>query len=168
MKFLNYLNEEPVYYNPPSDLENKLRGIGFTGKDLETLLKIIPQYLLGKMSLERIFDNINTKNAQRAKVLESYLNKNVVYLLHFHDPISTHHTSQHYLGWADDAKRRISEHAVGVGARFTEVAKERNISFELVRLWLNSGRTYERKLKNQKSAKDFCRICNPSLESNFK
>jgi len=56
-----------------------------------------------------------------------------VYLLHFSAPISPAHTCQHYLGYAEDVDRRIAEHRAGTGARLTEVAKQRGITFEVVR-----------------------------------
>jgi predicted GIY-YIG superfamily endonuclease len=82
-----------------------------------------------------------------------------VYLLHFAAPIAPgRHTCQHYLGVADDLERRIAEHRAGRGSRLCEVAKERNISFEVVRVWEGS-RKLERRLKNQKNSPKLCPIC---------
>lgn len=84
----------------------------------------------------------------------------VTYLLHFSEPISPNHTTQHYIGSAADLDARIEEHRKGQGARLTEVAKERGISFEVVRTW-EGGRDFERKLKNRKNAPKLCPICHP-------
>ena len=57
-----------------------------------------------------------------------------VYLLHFQRPISTHHTCQHYLGFALDLDARLAEHLSGRGARLTQVALERHIDFVVARI----------------------------------
>lgn len=81
------------------------------------------------------------------------------YLLHFNHPISTSHSAQHYLGFADDIQARILRHRAGGGATLTRVAKERGISFHVARLWPNTDRAFERKLKTQKNSPKFCPIC---------
>ena len=83
------------------------------------------------------------------------------YLLHFHTPIAPgRHTCQHYLGYtARRLRLRISEHRNGRGARLTQVAIERGISFTCVRTWPNGSRSLERKLKNQKNSFSLCPIC---------
>lgn len=82
-----------------------------------------------------------------------------VYLIHFSRPISDKHTCQHYLGYASDLEERIERHRNGAGARLLAVAKERGIDFEVVRVWKNRTRKFERHLKNQKNAKVYCPIC---------
>ena len=85
-----------------------------------------------------------------------------IYLLHFDRPISEKHTCQHYLGFT--SRRlfvRIGEHRQGLrsAARLTQVAKERGISFKVVRTWRGT-RNDERRLKNGKNAaRYFCPIC---------
>lgn len=81
-----------------------------------------------------------------------------VYLLHFAQPISPAHTCRHYLGFADDLERRIAEHRAGRGSRLCEVARERNISFEVARTWQGS-RKLERRLKNWHNSPKLCPIC---------
>ena len=83
------------------------------------------------------------------------------YLLHFDRPISDRHTCQHYLGYTSRRLGlRISEHKQGLrrAARLTQVAKERGISFTVVRTWKGT-RQDERRLKNQKSGNDLCPLC---------
>lgn len=41
----------------------------------------------------------------------------MVYLLHFHQPISAHHSCQHYLGYTVDLDARLAEHAAARRAR---------------------------------------------------
>jgi predicted GIY-YIG superfamily endonuclease len=82
----------------------------------------------------------------------------MVYLIHFEQPISEHHTTQHYLGYAKNLKSRIAEHKAGMGARLCKVALERGIGFEVVRTW-EGGRELERKLKKRKNAPCLCPIC---------
>lgn len=83
----------------------------------------------------------------------------VVYLLHFDRPISPNHTCQHYIGYATRLGERLTVHRKGHGARLTQVALERAIGFTCVRTWHGRGRSFERKLKNRKSANDLCPIC---------
>jgi hypothetical protein len=47
----------------------------------------------------------------------------------------------------------------GNGARLTQVAKERGLSFVVVRIW-EGDRKLERKLKNRHDAPRLCPICN--------
>jgi len=59
-----------------------------------------------------------------------------LYLLHFDQPISPDHTCQHYLGFtADDLNSRLAAHAAGRGARLTQVACERGITWQVVKIW---------------------------------
>ena len=82
------------------------------------------------------------------------------YLLHFDQPISEKHTCQHYLGYTSKSiKARIEEHRTGAGARLTQVALERGISFIVVRTWKNMTRSDERRLKNRKAGPRLCPVC---------
>lgn len=83
-----------------------------------------------------------------------------VYLLHFDKPISDHHTCQHYIGKADDLDARIAEHRAGNGARLTQVALERDITFVVARTW-NGSYGLEKRLKDQHNGPRLCPICNP-------
>lgn len=84
-----------------------------------------------------------------------------VYLLHFLSPIAPgRHTTQHYIGTAEDLAARIQAHSLGHGARLVQVALERGIKFQVVRVW-HGGRPFERRLKNGKNAPVLCPICNP-------
>lgn len=79
-----------------------------------------------------------------------------VYLLHFSEKISGH--AGHYLGWASRLEARIEHHRAGTGARLTQVAAERGISFEVARTW-SGDRNLERRLKNRKNAGRLCPVC---------
>lgn len=84
-----------------------------------------------------------------------------VYLLHFTAPVAPgRHTTQHYIGSADDLAARIQRHRLGYGARLVQVAIERGIKFQVMRVW-KGDRTLERKLKNMKNAPALCPLCNP-------
>jgi hypothetical protein len=84
----------------------------------------------------------------------------MVYLLHFESPIAPgKHTTQHYIGYAADVEARVAEHAAGHGARLTQVAVERGIAFEVVRVW-EGGRAEERRLKNIHGMR-LCPVCHP-------
>jgi len=82
------------------------------------------------------------------------------YLIHFDRPISEKHTCQHYLGYTSRSiKARIAEHQNGQGARLTQVALERGITFEVVRIWRKVNRQDERRLKNRKNGFVLCPKC---------
>jgi len=84
-----------------------------------------------------------------------------IYLLHFDSPVSPDHTTQHYVGSAEDILKRISQHHRGHGSRLTQVALERGIGFTVVRLW-KGNRSKEQRLKSLKCAPKFCPVCNPN------
>lgn len=81
-----------------------------------------------------------------------------VYLIHFNQPISPNHTTQHYVGWCLNLKSRINDHRTNSGARLTQVANQRQISWQVVRLW-NGNRDLERWLKSQHNHRPFCPCC---------
>lgn len=82
-----------------------------------------------------------------------------VYLLHFQQP---YRHAQHYLGYAEDLAARLQAHRSGNGARLVEVVTQAGIGWELVRVWEDGDRTFERRLKNQKNARRLCPICRPA------
>lgn len=84
-----------------------------------------------------------------------------VYLLHFSEPICPErHTTQHYLGSTMlPLEDRLTEHANGRGARLTQVAAERGITFQVARTW-EGGWVEEQKLKRQHNGPRLCPICN--------
>jgi hypothetical protein len=87
---------------------------------------------------------------------------NVVYLLHFDQPIGNldnpRGQAQHYLGHADRLDRRALEHLTGRGAKITQALFARGIGFQIARIW-PGDRAYERKLKRRKMGPRLCPIC---------
>src|SRR5262245_46132951 len=81
-----------------------------------------------------------------------------VYLLHFDRPIADGRPARHYLGWTKYLPARALAHLRGRGARLTQIAAERNISFVIARTW-PGNRAFERKLKNRKEGPRLCPIC---------
>lgn len=90
-----------------------------------------------------------------------------VYMLHFDRPISPDHTAQHYIGSTDHLNQRLREHREGKGARLTQVANERGIGYQVVRIW-RGGRGYERYLKSKKCGPRMCPVCTPDTELSLK
>lgn len=82
-----------------------------------------------------------------------------LYLIHFHQPISTGHTAQHYIGITTNPGQRITQHKKGKSARLMEIAKERGIGFDVVRMWEADSPQAEKWLKNQKHTPQFCPCC---------
>lgn len=75
----------------------------------------------------------------------------MIYILELHRPMA--HT-KFYVGWTKSPatlERRIEHHRNGTGARFTAVASERGIGFEVVAIIPDGDRTLERQIKNRKS-----------------
>jgi hypothetical protein len=89
----------------------------------------------------------------------------MVYLIHFHecigDPDNPRGQAQHYIGFAEnDLDGRLAEHRSGRGASITAFLAEKDIGFDLVRVWVGD-RALERRLKQRKEAPALCPICNP-------
>jgi predicted GIY-YIG superfamily endonuclease len=81
-----------------------------------------------------------------------------VYLLHFDAPICPGHPTRHYIGWTWNLPERLRLHRAGRGARLTQVAIERGITWRVARLW-RGDRAYERQIKRWKMAPRLCPIC---------
>jgi predicted GIY-YIG superfamily endonuclease len=81
-----------------------------------------------------------------------------VYLLHFDRKLGH---AQHYLGYSEDLDQRLAAHRAGNGARLLEVLKERGISWQLARTWLDGDRKLERRLKRWHGGGQLCPGCDP-------
>jgi hypothetical protein len=81
-----------------------------------------------------------------------------IYLLHFDRPISTNHTTQHYIGYSTDLDQRIRAHRNGKGSRLCQVARQRGIHFRVAEVWVGD-RNLERALKCLKNAPQLCPYC---------
>lgn len=99
-------------------------------------------------------------------LISQSIERGVVYLLHFDSPISPNHTAQHYIGWTSYLPARAMAHMQGRGARLTQVARQRGISFVIARTW-SGDRHFERKLKNRKEGPTLCPICSPKILANL-
>lgn len=82
-----------------------------------------------------------------------------VYLVHLSQPISH---ARHYIGWASDTTVRLSEHRAGRGSRLLAAANQRDVGYEVTRVWDGQDRRFERRLKNQANAWRLCPACNPA------
>ena len=116
-------------------------------------------YLVDENSIE--LDDFQEIYCNDPGYVHDSLHVSGVYLLHFHAPISSGHTTQHYIGYATDIAARMTVHINCPDARLLQVAKERGIGFEIARIWEGQGRDYERHLKNNKCGPRICPICNP-------
>lgn len=79
-----------------------------------------------------------------------------VYLIHFHKRLAH---AQHYIGFASDLDKRLTDHLCGMGARLMEVCFERGIEWRCVRVWFGADRTFERWLKRWNGAAALCPVC---------
>ncbi len=88
----------------------------------------------------------------------------MVYLIHLSSPLQRKSGgASHYIGFSPDAHtlgHRVRQHCQGKGARFTQVAVERGIQLNFVRLWAEGDLQFERQLKRQKNARRYCPVCN--------
>src|ERR1039457_4312684 len=78
-----------------------------------------------------------------------------VYLIHFDQPYKH---ARHYIGWALDVRRRLTEHAAGRGANLMSVVRAAGITGQLARTW-PGDRHRERAIKNQGGARRRCPLC---------
>jgi len=83
-----------------------------------------------------------------------------VYLIHASKKLSH---AQHYIGYSDNIIKRFKSHKNGTGSKLCKAFNENNIEFQLVKIWPNENRTFERKLKNQKNTPRICPICTQGL-----
>jgi predicted GIY-YIG superfamily endonuclease len=92
--------------------------------------------------------------------------KGSVYLIHFPEPYLTAIGREvwHYIGWAKNLMARLAHHRKGSVARFLRAINERGIHDEIVKVWEDETREFERLLKNRKNARCLCPVCrNPPL-----
>jgi predicted GIY-YIG superfamily endonuclease len=83
-----------------------------------------------------------------------------VYLICFSEP---YHHARHYLGYAKNVQSRYEKHKQGTGAKLLRAVNEANISYEIVRVWKNKDRGFERFLKNKKNSPKLCPRCNSPI-----
>ena len=95
-----------------------------------------------------------------------------VYLLHLQEPMSRGVSpagkplqAAHYIGFTekDELAGRMAEHMAGRGSHMLAAAVQRNIAWQIARIWKGprATRSFERQLKNRKHAPKLCPICNP-------
>lgn len=83
----------------------------------------------------------------------------MVYLIHFHKKFKH---AQHYIGYSETPatfKRRIDHHRSGAGAKLLRCVNEAGIEWEVVRIWDDGTRDFERSLKNKKHSQRLCPLC---------
>jgi len=84
----------------------------------------------------------------------------LIYILHFDEPLCH---ARHYVGVAHSSNlhRRLRDHAMGNGARLTEVLLDRGINWQVGGLIETSGhpRIYEDMIKRGGHTKVYCEIC---------
>ncbi|MBC8110275.1 MAG: GIY-YIG nuclease family protein [Verrucomicrobia bacterium] len=94
--------------------------------------------------------------------------KGSVYLIHFSEPYltATGREVWHYIGWAKNLMARLAHHRKGSGAKFLRAVNERGIHYEIVKVWEDETKDFERLLKNRKpacpagrNAKCLCPVC---------
>lgn len=81
----------------------------------------------------------------------------MVYLIHFDKPLAH---AQHYLGFVEsDLQKRIERHRSGAGAKLLRAANLAGIGWNVVKVWEDGDRNFERSLKNKKKSSCLCPIC---------
>lgn len=85
-----------------------------------------------------------------------------LYLLCFERGLSGGGNS-HYLGYASKSvNKRIAQHAAGTaGAVFTTEAHRQEIAFRVGGIWRGCTPRDERRMKNQKQHRRYCKLCTP-------
>lgn len=88
-----------------------------------------------------------------------------VYLIHFAKPYKG---VSHYIGWTSNVVDRELRHLAGNGSKLLKAVTDAGIDFNVVRVWENKTRAFERSLKNQKNAYRFCPVCGaPPYKSKY-
>ena len=88
----------------------------------------------------------------------------MVYLIHLETPLAH---SRHYLGFAEsDVHSRLETHRKGQGSRMLRAANLAKINYDIVRIWHDGDRNFERSLKKRKNAKFLCPVCTPKTTTN--
>lgn len=82
-----------------------------------------------------------------------------IYLLHFSKNLCH---ARHYIGASQNVEKRVAEHKKNPRPKILKACKENDITFDIVRVWKNKERGFERLLKNRKNAPELCPICNPT------
>ncbi|MBE7170531.1 MAG: endonuclease [Williamsia sp.] len=81
----------------------------------------------------------------------------MVYLIHFKTKL---HHAEHYLGFVErNLSRRIKKHKAGTGAKLLAALNRAGIAWDVVRVWPDGDRHFERKLKNRKKSRCLCPVC---------
>ena len=81
----------------------------------------------------------------------------MVYLIHFSEKL---HHAQHYIGFVEgDLMQRIELHLNNRGAKLLAAVNNQGIRWQVVRVWIEGDRRFERKLKDRKKSRVFCPIC---------
>ncbi len=78
------------------------------------------------------------------------------YLLHFETPF---HHARHYVGWSSNIALRIQGHERGNSAKLIHAISVAGIRFQVVRLWIDTDRAYERRLHNRHNSPRLCPVC---------
>lgn len=81
----------------------------------------------------------------------------MVYLIHFEKKFKH---AQHYLGFVEsDLEQRIKRHLSGQGAKILRAVNAADIKWEVVQIWPDGDRNFERSLKNKHCTRKFCPKC---------
>jgi predicted GIY-YIG superfamily endonuclease len=81
----------------------------------------------------------------------------MVYLIHFDQPLKH---ARHYLGFVEsDLQQRIDKHKAGTGAKILRAANIAGINWNVVKVWEDGDRNFERSLKNKKKTRCICPVC---------
>lgn len=81
-----------------------------------------------------------------------------VYVIHL-DPPYRH--ARHYIGWTDgeDVAERLGTHQRGRGSPLLRAAVAAGSRLDIAHVFVGADRHFERKLKNRKDVRSWCRCC---------
>jgi len=81
----------------------------------------------------------------------------MVYLIHFQTKL---HHAEHYLGFVEhNLPQRLKKHKAGTGAKLLAALNRAGIAWDVVRVWKDGDRHFERQLKNRKKSRCLCPVC---------
>ena len=89
----------------------------------------------------------------------------MVYLIHFDEKFKH---ARHYIGFVDhNLEAREKKHRDGTGAKILKAVNNAGINWNIVRVWKDGDRNFERSLKNRKKSSDICPCCNKNCKEHL-
>lgn len=88
--------------------------------------------------------------------------REMVYLIHFERHF---HHARHYIGYSENDNVRLERHRQGNGARLLKAVSLAGIGYEIVRVWPEGDRAFERHIHRRKNSPKLCPLCRKEVRN---